>query len=143
MRSRCHRDAILRGTMTSSRLAQDRDDPLITLDWKGPFSVTTDGLEARNPQADADTLRAMLGQAGVYYVLLDHLVHGPRALTYIGRSDCLERRLGQHKWLVQEWDVEVYVALAPLDRLSDVEELLIWAHSPCVNANSVAGSSVP
>ena len=121
--------------------APDHDARFVRLDWRGPFLAGPDGALAPSPPStQASDLEEALGGRGVYLVLGDHPVHGSRALLYIGRSDDLEGRLRTHAgWIGQQWRAEVYLAdVCDEDLLKDVERLLIYAHSPCYNAQDVA-----
>lgn len=118
-----------------------KEERFLRLDWHGPFSYGEQGLGASlldrfGPQEDV--LEDFLGKGGLYLVLGDHLLHGPRSLLYIGRSNAFGRRFGEHHlWVKQEWRVEVYLTILedPV-LLSDVETLFIYAHLPHYNSAS-------
>lgn len=115
--------------------APDRDARFVRIVWHGPFGYDKNGL--RRSRIDpggpvGEDLRGLRGKSGVYMVLGDHPTYGSRALLYIGRTNRFERRLdGEHKWIAEEWRVEVYFGvLSDSSALDDVESLLIHAHSP-------------
>lgn len=114
---------------------------LITLHWFGPFLYSEQGLQAGGDAphwATKDDLERVSGGPGLYLFCVDHPIHGPRALAYIGRSGSIGGRLAKHDgWLRSEWGVEVYVAVCPEAQLTSVEELLIYAHSPIYNGQGV------
>lgn len=115
--------------------APDRDARFVLIQWHGPFGYGKDGL--RRSRLDPggprkDDLRRLIADAGLYLVIGDHPTYGARSLLYIGRTNRFDRRLNdEHKWIAEEWRVEIYLGvLSDASALNDVESLLINAHSP-------------
>ena len=119
-------------------------EDFVRLNWVGPFSYGEDGLDESlldrfGPKGKKKKLAKLLEKPGLYMILGDHPVHGPRSLLYIGETDSFQTRFeGHHVWVKDEWRVEVYLAeLEVPQRRKDVESLLIYAHSPVYNSRSV------
>lgn len=117
---------------------------MLELRWHGPFRYGAKGLEAigDGPHwATTADLAAVSGQPGIYLFCVDHPIHGPQCLAYIGKSSRVGSRLNQHdNWLRDEWGVSVYVARCPDEYIQAVEALLIYAHSPIYNASGVGNA---
>ncbi len=115
--------------------APDRDARFVQVTWTGPLGYDKNGLRTSDLDPggpDKDNLSRLKGKSGLYLVIGDHPTHGARTLLYIGRTNRFQRRLdAEHKWIADEWRVEVYLGtLSDPSLLEDVESLLIYAHSP-------------
>lgn len=117
-------------------------DEIIKLQWKGPFGHSKDGLVAIEGGAQKSSnseLTFVQGKPGIYLFCIDHPIHGPKTLAYIGRAENIGTRLSQHQsWLEKEWNVAVFAANCPKSLLQEVEALLIYAHAPIYNGNGVS-----
>ena len=121
------------------------EEEFVRLNWVGPFSYGEDGLaesllDRFGPSGKKKKLDAILNKSGLYTILGDHALHGPRSLLYIGETESFKQRFLEHdSWVSEEDRVEVYVAkLKEPQRRKDVESLLIYAHSPIYNSRNVA-----
>jgi len=120
------------------------EEDFVRLNWVGSFSYGKNGLGEslldRIGPRGKKKLDAILENSGLYVILGDHPLHGPRSLLYIGETESFKRRfLEHHSWVSEEDRVEVYVAkLKEPQRRKDVESLLIYAHSPIYNSRNVA-----
>jgi hypothetical protein len=120
-----------------------KPERFIRLKWVGPFSYGPNGLgesTISNSGARKKELKKFYMHGGLYIVIGDHPVHGSRSLLYVGKTNLFSRRLqDEHKWLSEEWRIEIYLTqLSGKETRSDVEKLLIYAHSPSYNSQSIA-----
>ena len=82
---------------------------------------------------------------GVYQIYGIHISYGPDKLLYIGKSDDIMKRLGEHdyRWLRKEQDLNYrYAAIDEKEYLDDIESLLIFTHSPFYNSSKVSDFKV-
>ena len=125
--------------MVENHLKPER---LIKLKWVGPFSYGPNGLGESMIShfgARQKEPKKFYRHGGLYIVIGDHPVHGIRSLIYIGKTNLFGRRLKEHKWLIEEWRIEIYLTkLSGEKTRSEVENLLIYAHSPTYNSQSIA-----
>jgi len=121
----------------------DSNAPFVEIRWSGPFAWGPDGLTAGlDPFATNEHLSELYGKAGIYMILGDHPVHGEKALLYLGETNRFGRRIeGEHaSWIAHEWRVEVYLGVPDPPKLrKEVEQWLIYAHSPAYNWRSKGG----
>lgn len=103
---------------------------IVKLIWDGPFSVESNSVQTSEHAGDQ----------GIYLIVADHQVYGPRSLLYIGKAMSFGRRFDAHsEWLSHEWNVEIYLApIKGTKLLGDAEALLIYAHSPPYNSSSIS-----
>ena len=127
----------------------DHKSVFVQLQWHGPYRIAA-GREIRPaPEAElgSQAVPDRLPDTGVYMIVGNHHVHGPRSLLYIGQSiELAKRRLPSHaSWLENEWRPEIFAAAVKEDLVRAVESLLIYAHSPayCAREVSKLGEAVP
>lgn len=111
--------------------------------WIGPFGYYKGKIVEHiiDPSGPTKTdFRSIKGKKGIYCIVGDHLIYGPRSLLYIGRTEkTFRERLADHgEWLNDEWRVELYLAeIEPGDLQKSIEKLLIYAHSPAYNSQHI------
>lgn len=119
-----------------------QDSPVI-LNWVGPIGYRNNEIVPHkiDPAApNRDHIEKVSQENGVYCIVGDHLIYGPRSLLYIGRTKTtFAKRLYEHRdWLNEEWRVEIYFAeVKPTDLWEPVEKLLIYSHSPSYNSQNI------
>ena len=118
------------------------ENQFVNLEWMGPFRPSKNDLEPIGDwmcEESRDEFCKVKGESGVYLICVDHPIHGPQSLAYIGQSEDIGRRITEHDgWLRDEWDVSIFIAACSKPNLDRVEALLIYAHSPIYNARSVS-----
>ncbi|MGQ0551817.1 MAG: hypothetical protein ACT4PU_01190 [Planctomycetota bacterium] len=114
-----------------------RPERLVRLKWHGPYLLQASGQLCEHP-LERQQLPADRG--GLYVIHGMNPLLATSSLIYIGETSRLAtERLMAHKWLEQEWRVEVYVAPLPDRRLrKQLEALLVYAHQPPSNSKLVA-----
>lgn len=113
---------------------------LIHVDWEGPHTWAT--VLERNDVSDH----------GLYQIYGCHTVYGAGALIYIGKAakQSFGQRLRQEGWGNYNQDagrLEIYLGRIQanaeisrgewMNRISDAESLLIYAHAPACNCQGV------
>jgi len=120
-------------------------DPIYDVYWEGPYAWDKRQVTPR----DRHVLYAIYGT---------HRVYGPQSLLYIGRTESSGgKRLKDHDWWVKEESAPVSFHLASIGEFKDwptwesigaypkatralvqvIESLLIHAHQPAYNAQSL------
>lgn len=117
-------------------LRQNPKERLIELMWHGPF-LLRGGKLVKHP---LEQVALPPDEPGLYIATGAHPLYGSQVLLYIGQTGrLLTERVSEHRWLREEWRLELFVTEVKDDSLrNDLEKLLIYAHSPPYNSDYIA-----
>ena len=77
----------------------------------------------------------------LYQICGYHVVYGNDTLLYIGKTERFSDRILEHRWIDYEQAISIRKALfrSKTEEISDIENLLIFSHSPAYNSSRISG----